>query len=287
MKEGRPSLTAIAVACARGIAGVDPVAERLVPLPAAVGVRLVNRMVGDGALRGRAVRALSLGFVEHLELRTKAIDAVVAREATRGTRQVVVLGAGLDARAVRLDALEGSTVYEVDHPATQSLKRARVEGADHVRFVGVDFERDALDAKLAEAGHDPEAPTTWIWEGVTMYLAPDAIAATLAILRGRSAAGSVLALTYGTPEMSTYLGPIRRFVKPVFVALGEPLRGLVTTAEITRMVEAHGFAVEDDVRISELAPRYDRPTPRFLIAERLMVVRCRGTSRSDGTAEDR
>lgn len=291
MKEGRPSLTAIAVACARGLAGVDPVAERLVPAPAAVGVRLVNRVVGDSAFRGRAIRALSLGFVEHLELRTKAIDAVVAREAERGTRQVVVLGAGLDARAVRLDALEGSTVFEVDHPATQTLKRARMQsearGTEHVRFVGVDFERDALDVKLAEAGHDARAPTTWIWEGVTMYLVREAVSATLGIVRDRSVEGSVLALTYATPEMSQFLTPLRRFVKPVFVALGEPLRGLISTPDITSMVEAHGFEVEDDVCVSELAPRYDLPTPRSLIGERLMVVRSTGTSRSGGTAAGR
>jgi methyltransferase (TIGR00027 family) len=99
-------------------------------------------------------------------------------------RQLVILGAGLDARAYRLPELAGVSVFEVDHPATQVAKRQRLaeagNGDARVVFVGVDFERDALEERLASAGHAPTVATAWIWEGVTPCLDRGAIEATLA-----------------------------------------------------------------------------------------------------------
>ena len=155
------------------------------------------------------MEALSLGLVEHLALRTLAIDRVVAASVAKGADQVVILGAGLDARAWRMDAMARAVVFEVDHPSTQRFKRERLgsrtsageRARADVRFVEVDFERESLAARLAEAGHDVRRATTWIWEGVTPYLAPEATRATLAIVAVRSAPGSVLAVTYATPSM--------------------------------------------------------------------------------------
>lgn len=59
--------------------------------------------------------------------------------------------------------------------------------AREVVFVGVDFEKDDLDERLSNAGHDTSRATTWIWEGVTPYLTPLAIDATLAVAARRSA----------------------------------------------------------------------------------------------------
>ena len=91
-----------------------------------------------------------------------------------GAPQVVILGAGLDGRAWRMPELRDVTVFEVDHPDSQREKAARAAAllrvAREVRFVPVDFTRDRLDEPLAAAGHDPARPTTWIWEGVVMYL---------------------------------------------------------------------------------------------------------------------
>ena len=103
--------------------------------------------------------------------RTVAIDEAVRAAASP---QVVILGAGLDGRAWRMQELRDVTVFEVDHPDSQRVKRARVSAlqqvARDVRFVPVDFTRDRLDDALAAAGHDATRPTTWIWEGVVMYL---------------------------------------------------------------------------------------------------------------------
>jgi methyltransferase (TIGR00027 family) len=114
-----------------------------------------------------AVRACA----ELMVPRTIAIDEAVR---ARPAPQVVILGAGLDARAWRMKELAGVDVFEVDHPASQQDKRDwigdQVPLAGSLRYVPVDLTRDRLDAALTEAGHQPSAPTTWIWEGVVPYL---------------------------------------------------------------------------------------------------------------------
>lgn len=255
-------MTASIVAWARGAAGVDPIAARLVPFGTAA--------VRVGA-RGWLQRTL---LVDHMRVRTVAIDRAVKDAAERGTRQVVVLGAGLCARGWRLDTLADSVVFEVDHPATQHYKRARLEGlrpvARSVRFVSVDFEKDDLAARLEEAGHDASKATTWIWEGVTPYLTPHAIAHTLRLIRARSTVASTLLLTYVSPEEQPvvfyWIGA--RIVR----AIGEPLEGVLSVEAMHRVVEANGFTVAEDSAYAELARRMDLPKPRHVIAERLLVA---------------
>lgn len=258
------------VAGARAAADVDAVAERLVPQPFGAALR---------ALRGsRLARLLSAGLVDHLELRTRTIDAVVAGAKAR---QLVVLGAGLDARAFRLEALGGTVVFEVDHPSTQAYKRARVAPltptAREVRFVGVDFERDDLAERLESAEHDSAAPTTWIWEGVTPYLTRPAVEGTLGVIAARSAQHSVLVMTYGTPDLGTVPRALRPLVGPAFRMLGEELRGLMTTEQAHAIVRSHGFDVVEDQRVADLAPRHGLRAPRIVVSEHVLVARPKPT----------
>lgn len=254
------------VAGARAAADVDPVAERLVPRPFGAALH---------ALRGsRLARVLSAGLVDHLDLRTRAIDEVVTSTAAP---QLVVLGAGLDARAFRLDALADVVVFEIDHPSTQAYKRARVaslpRAAREVRFVGVDFEADDLGERLEDAGHDAALATTWIWEGVTPYLTRPALEGTLEVIAARSTSESTLVMTYGTPELGTVPSALRPLVLPAFRVLGEDLCGLMTTDEAHAVVRSRGFDVIEDDGIPELAARFGLHAPRLVVSERLLVAR--------------
>jgi methyltransferase (TIGR00027 family) len=278
MLHDRPSLTALAVASARAIARVDPVAQALVPHRLGAALRWVDQR-GD-TLR-RLAREATLGFADHLELRTLALDEVTEQAASEGSRQLVLLGAGLDARAWRMAALADAVVFEVDHPSTQAYKRARAAplhlDARELRFVGVDFERDRLDERLAEAGHDASARTTWLWEGVTPYLTPAAIAATLDVVAARSAPGSSLAMTYA--GLGSVPSPLRALARPALLALGEPLLGLMTPAEAGELVASRGFAIERDEGASDLAARFGTPPlsriAHAAAAERVVVARKR------------
>src|SRR4051812_41855631 len=141
-------------------------------------------------------------MADMIALRTAAIDAAVRDAIAAGATQLVILGAGYDGRAWRMPELAGVKVFEVDHPATQGDKRARLPElpppAGTVSFVSIDFERESLDAALDRAGHDRSSPTCWIWEGVVMYLTRDAMQGTLAGIAGRSAPGSTLIVNYHT-----------------------------------------------------------------------------------------
>ena len=229
-------MTAMVVACARGKGGKpDDIAHRLVPRPLSLGIR---------SLLGVA----SFGLVEHVSWRTRTIDAAL-RE--RSAPQVVILGAGLDARAYRLPELAETTVFEVDHPATRAYKQRRARTlpvlARELRSVAVDFERDDLGGRLDQCGHDGARPTTWIWEGVTMYLTPEAVHATLATIARRSPESSTLVLTYITPDLVKRAGQaLRPLLRPAFAALGEPLRYAPTSTEIARIAALHDFRVERD-----------------------------------------
>jgi methyltransferase (TIGR00027 family) len=191
--------------------------------------------------------------------RTVEIDEAVRHAAAP---QLVILGAGLDGRAWRMPELGDAVVFEVDHPDSQRMKRERVTGmmpsAKEVRFVPVDFTRDSLSDALAAAGHDATLPTTWIWEGVVMYLTPAEVEKTLSVVAPRSAPGSCLVILYTSPAWLLHI--VGLLVK----RLGEPFRSRFTAQEMRTLLEKHGFAVvrdEDIPRIgSAMAPEIAQGT---------------------------
>lgn len=271
MRRGRPSTTATLVACARGAAGVDPIAQRLVPPAFALLARPAARRFPP-----------LMPLVELMRVRTAAIDDAIGDAVERGVSQLVVLGAGLCARAWRMKELHGSIVFEVDHPSTQAYKRARLEGlvpeAREARFVPVDFERDDLRRALEDAGHDARAATTWIWEGVTPYLTYEAIASTLAAVRERSSEGSTIALTYYPPSERQH-HPMLHVVSFGARVLGEPFRGLMSIEAMHGLLARSGFAVADDASHLQLAKRMGHRRSWPAIDERVVVARAVGPVR--------
>ncbi|GLW75206.1 S-adenosyl-L-methionine-dependent methyltransferase [Kitasatospora phosalacinea] len=194
--------------------------------------------------------------------RTVAIDEALRSQASG---QLVVLGAGLDTRAWRLADLAHTDVWEVDHPASQQDKRARLAAAGaepvarSVRFTAVDFAVDDLAAALAAAGHDPAAPTTWLWEGVVPYLTRAQVRATLAALAGRTAPGSALVLNYQAPSAKAAAGRLLTRLLGSSVTAGEPWRSRWTPQRMAALLAEHGFRVTADDDLLTLARPLDTP----------------------------
>jgi methyltransferase (TIGR00027 family) len=205
--------------------------------------------------RGRETVTLAFSRVsaDLMALRTSTIDAAVRGAVSSGTRQIVILGAGLDGRAWRMPELAGLRVFEVDHPATQGFKRLRIGALPgpiaSVEFVPIDFEQESLDAALAHAGHDGTQPTCWIWEGVVMYLSPEIVRSTLASIAGRSAKGSTLIVNYHT-TMRTGL------VRLIFRLLGEPVKSKWSREEMAKALRGAGFGVIEDSGLEDWAKRF-------------------------------
>jgi methyltransferase (TIGR00027 family) len=251
----------------------DPFVHELLDGIWGVAWRGLRWATGRMDARGRARFSAGYGA---MPIRVAFIDARLEAGVRTGIRQVVVLGAGLDTRAWRLRSLAGCRLFEVDHPATQRHKRARVDRfpppiAD-VAWAAVDFERDDLASALAAAGHDPKQPTVWLWEGVVMYLGDAALRATLAAVAGRSAPGSVLVLHYHEPDASS------RRVRRLFLAVvGEPQIGLRTQAAIQRELVAAGLEVVEDAGVAEQAAAVGATVPDNNLARvsRICVARRR------------
>ena len=115
-----------------------------------------------------------------------------------------------------------------------------------MRLVAVDFERQRVSDQLAAAGHEAAQPTLWLWEGVTMYLTREAIAATLGELAQRSAQGSILAMTYLTPEIVRLPKALHTIVRLGFHLLREPLAGTLRPQEAATLLQQHRLAVAAD-----------------------------------------
>ncbi|MFE3193959.1 class I SAM-dependent methyltransferase [Nocardia sp. NPDC059240] len=259
MTERAASRTAILVCQGRAVAdgrlGVgrftDPVAVELL-LDSERG--LVEQVRGGQvpkAVGARIEYELLSATSEVLAARTVAIDEAV-RES--GNPQLVILGAGLDARAWRMPELTDTAVFEVDHPASQAEKRARLgerKPLGAIRFVPVDFGTDSLGAALIAAGHDESRPTTWIWEGVVPYLTPAEVGETVSEVAKRSAPGSRLITTYPTPNRLYRYG--RRGMELLLSLSGrtnpmarEPQRSSWTPAAMAAVMTERGFTVTGD-----------------------------------------
>jgi len=194
--------------------------------------------------------------------RTRLIDDVMATSLGGHIAQLVILGAGFDARAYRLPRLHDVTVFEVDHPDTQAAKRKVLERIlsappTHVRFVAIDFDQQKLDAVMAAAGYRESERTFILWEGVTNYLTEAAVDTTLRWC-SRASSGSLLLFTYIHRDVLTKPGA---FVgtKNLFASLesaGERLTFGIEPSELPKILAARGLSLECDVGATEYRERY-------------------------------
>ena len=110
----------------------------------------------------------------------------------------MILAAGLDSRAYRLDWPAGTTVYEIDQPKVLEYKTGILEShgavpASRRRPVPVDL-RDDWPAALTAAGFDRTQPTAWLAEGLLPYLPSDAQDRLFEMFTALSAPGSRVAV---------------------------------------------------------------------------------------------
>jgi methyltransferase (TIGR00027 family) len=183
MQDAQPSRTAQRVATRRAAHQVldrpqvfeDPLAMAIAGRDAAA--ELGPLRVAEPS-SSRALRAF-------IAARSRYAEDQLARAVESGVRQYVVLGAGLDTFAYRNPLRSsGLHVFEVDHPATQAWKRARLNEAaiaipDEMTFAAVDFERQSIEDGLLRAGFDRQQLAFFSWLGVTPYLSRPAFDATI------------------------------------------------------------------------------------------------------------
>ena len=169
--------------------------------------------------------------------------------ALTGTKQYVILGAGLDTFAFReKEFLSKYRVFEVDHPLTQKDKIERIARVgwtvpDNLTFVPVDFMKDSLTERLIAAGFEPSAKSFFSWLGVTYYLSAEAIDTMLSALSGLCTDGSILVFDY--PDENFFDASEKRVQNTIMMAKagGEPMRSAFSYLELETLLEKHGFLI--------------------------------------------
>jgi methyltransferase (TIGR00027 family) len=210
----RVGATATMVAAARALASedTDPIINDpyAAPLVRAVGIDFFTRVVdgeiepGDAGVDGTGELQTE---TDSLAVRTKFFDDFFTDAAASGIGQAVILAAGLDSRAYRLDWPAGSIVYEVDQPQVVAFKTETMAslGAEPTalrRTVSIDL-RDDWPAALRDSGFDDTKPSAWSAEGLLMYLPPEAQDRLFDHITALSAPGSRIATEYHPDNGST------------------------------------------------------------------------------------
>jgi methyltransferase (TIGR00027 family) len=177
---------------------------------------------------------------EYIRRRTAFFDRVVVNSLDRGITQVVIGGAGYDGRAFRY-ARPGVRWFEVDHPATQQDKRARITRlgltTPPLAFIPADFTVDPVAEPLLAAGLNPAVPALFLFEGVAVYLEHPVIERVLAEFRAVTPVGSPLAISVSTGADARIRA---RFAERV-AALGEPARTVLTLEDASALLAVAGW----------------------------------------------
>jgi methyltransferase (TIGR00027 family) len=210
----------------------DPFAEKLA---GDTGRRLLEAAIAEAGDRSTA----------QIVVRTRFLDEALLR-ATNRAKQFVILAAGMDARAYRLDWPADTTVFELDQPAVIAAK-ARILADDPPRChrvpIGVDLADDWPSA-LRAAGFEPQTPTVWLIEGLLQYLEETAVRALFERIDSLSAPASVL--LYDVVGKTLLESPMMAPLLQSMAERGSPW--LFGTDEPGELAERHGWtAVVTDI----------------------------------------
>ncbi len=230
----------------------DYLAERL------ISGKLRRRLRPHFFIHGRMERAVPGAYGFQIA-RTRFGDDFLKPALLAGTTQVVVLGAGLDSRALRFGpAFPAARFFEVDVPGNQSAKRERLRALAPrdplgLRFVPLDLNTAPLAGALAGAGLDPGLRTFVFMEGLSYYLTEDKVKDILGQLRSFVRGGMALVMDYAAREFvaGDHSGYGARAVAKWLASIGEPFRFGSDPERLRALLGACGLEVAADLGAAE------------------------------------
>jgi len=252
----------------------DPYADRFV-----IGASFIKLM--GHKLSVWLTRKVAPGLHEHLISRTRFIDDLIKKNATSGAEQYVILGAGYDSRAHRLELPSSLRIFEVDQPEVQARKRSKLPkelpNSENVTYVTVDFTHQSLTKQLMAAGFDQSKSTVFTLEGVSQYITKEAVSSTIKELATLTQkASSIFFISYvdelldkdpeacfgkGYPKAAKRAETIKYLSAK---AGGEPWISFYTAEEIESVLSQNGFSIEESVTLEDLNSVYFTPVGRTL-----------------------
>lgn len=270
MKRDRHSRTAIIVAVVRALHTEferpvifnDPFAGQLAgPVWRAISSLRVCYWIGTKIIyRGMdSIRRQIIARARYAEDKLeKATDS--------GIRQYVIIGAGFDSFALRRKDLVDKLsvfVFELDHPASQRLKRNRIKQLslalpDRHEFIGINFENEGLNEALARSSYSAEYPAFFSWLGTVHYLTPPAVEKTLTAIAAIAHPGSELVVDYAADEALSAAGDQKmvKKLKRFTDRRGEPILSTFHPDQFQKLVSEIGFTIAESFSPKDQAQRY-------------------------------
>ena len=182
----------------------------------------------------------------------------------RGVRQYVILGAGFDTFAYRRPDLAARLqIFELDHPATQAIKRERVAAAGwphpkNLHFIPVDFTRESLADTLGRSPYRADQAGFFSWLGVSYYLTREVVLATLQSIASTAARGSTVVFDYlhtdaYDPEKA---GKRMQQMQHMAAQLGEPMKSGFDPLAFASALEPLGLRLVENLDPAAIEARY-------------------------------
>ena len=195
--------------------------------------------------------------------RVRYFDDFIKDSIKEGLDQLVILGAGYDTRAYRIEELKNLKVFEVDHQDTLDFKIKKVKEIfnllpEHVVYVPIDFETETLDQKLLDGEYDPSKKTLFIMEGLVYYIPPESVDETISFIVNNSGDESAVLFDYypesvidGTSKLE-----VGRNTKAHAEELGEPLQFGIEDGKIENFLKQRGFSKIKDITSEDYKKAY-------------------------------
>lgn len=205
-------------------------------------------LAGDEGFSWLRVLDLSAGMFApgpglYAAVRTRFFDEFLVRALEeREARQVVILAAGMDARAFRMKWPSGTRLYELDLPEVfefkeKHLERAGAQSNCERRAVAADLRGSAWMELLAETGYQPREPSVWLAEGFLLYLDEPDVHALLDGVSSMSRARGALGADVTNRDI--FLAPTEAPLLETFAWMGAPLR--FGTNDPEELLARHGW----------------------------------------------
>ena len=223
---------------------------------------------------------LAPGFHEHLISRTRFIDDLIEKSAKEGIEQYVILGAGYDSRANRLNLTPSLKIFEVDQPEVSDIKLSKLPkdlpNLENITYVNVDFSYQSLSEQLLTAGFDQTKSTIFTLEGVSQYITKEAVSSTIQELSLITKdARSIFFMSYvdellnKDPEAcfgKGYPNPSKKanLIQTLSAKVGEPWISFYSDEEVESILAKNGYSIKENVTLEDLNSLYFSPVGRVL-----------------------
>ena len=205
---------------------------------------------------------------------------MIKKSATSGAEQYVILGAGYDLRAHRLELPSSLRIFEVDQPEVQTRKRSKLPrelpNSENVTYVTVDFTHQSLTKQLMDAGFDQSKSTVFTLEGVSQYITKEAVSSTIKEMATLTQkASSIFFISYvdellnKNPEACFGKGYPKaakraKLIKNLSAKAGEPWISFYGAEEMESVLSQNGYSIKENVTLEDLNSVYFTPVGRTL-----------------------